>query len=718
MQTLRFDITGMSCAACSARVEKAVSSLPGVTEASVNLLKNSMSASFDDTALTATDIVAAVEKAGYGASLHDQPGSASPAAPDPVAQELATMKTRLWVSVAFALPLLVLATGPMFGLFRLSPRYAAAFALTQLLLTLPVVCINFKFYRNGLKALFALAPNMDSLIALGSGAALLFSLAMFYRITLAMGAGDPVNALLAAKSLYFDSAAMILTLITLGKFFEARAKGRTSEAIARLIQLAPETATLTKDGQESVVPLAAVQVGDLLVVRAGERIPVDGEVVSGSAAVDQSALTGESIPVPKNPGDRVTGATINTAGHIVMRALRVGDDTTLAQIVRLVDEATASKAPIGRLADRISGVFVPVVIGIALLATVVWLVLGYGAAFALAIGISVLVISCPCALGLATPTAIMAGTGRGAVSGILFKSAEAIETAHLVDTVVLDKTGTVTEGHPQVTDLLPVGVDENELLRLAASLEKLSGHPLGRAIVAAAAARGLELLPVEDFEQQPGAGISGQCKGQALFAGNARALAERGVVLDASMQAQSEQFSGQGKTVLYFVRDAALLGLVAVADPLRASSAQAVAELQALGLRVVMLTGDNAVTARAVQEAAGIPELRAEVLPQDKDSEIQALQAQGCKVAMVGDGVNDAPALARADVGIALGAGTDVAIESANVVLMKSDLMDVVETIQLGRAVMRTIRQNLFWAFFYNSVAIPVAAGVFYGLGI
>lgn len=720
MQKLRFDITGMSCAACSARVEKAVSGLKGVSEASVNLLKNSMIATFDEAVLSADDIISAVDRAGYGANLHLQHEAAAPntaTVPDPTARELAQMQTRLFVSILFALPLFVLAMGPMLQLFQVPPRYVAVYALTQLMLALPVIFVNFRFYRNGIRALCSLAPNMDSLIAVGSGAAALFSIAMLYRIALALGVGDLTAASQAAGSLYFDSAAMILTLITLGKFFEARAKGRTSEAIARLIGLAPETATLSQDGKEKVVPLSEVRVGDVLVVRAGERIPVDGEILSGSAAIDQSALTGESMPVEKQAGDRVTGATINTSGHLVIRALRVGDDTTLAQIVRLVDEATATKAPIGRLADKISGIFVPVVIGIAILATAIWLALGFGPAFALAIGIAVLVISCPCALGLATPTAIMAGTGRGAASGILFKSAEAIETAHLVDTVVLDKTGTVTSGRPALTDLIPAaGLDKTELLRLAASLEKLSSHPLGRAIVTAAEERGLALSKVEQFRQEAGAGIAGLCEGRELFAGNANALKKQGVALDAALQAQAEAMAQKGKTVLYLVQDRAVLGLLAVADLIRESSREAVAELQAMGLRVIMLTGDHAASARAVQMAAGIPELRAELLPQDKEREIRALKAQGHRVAMVGDGINDAPALARADLGIAIGAGTDVAIESADVVLMKSDLMDVAAAIQLGRAVIRTIRQNLFWAFFYNSLGIPVAAGVFYSL--
>lgn len=724
MRTERFDITGMTCSACSARVEKTVAGLAGVTEANVNLLKNSMSVAFDEQVLSVSEITAAVEKAGYGASLHGKEQSKAAGASqgaDPIALEMQEMKNRLITSILFTLPLFYLAMGPMVGLpvpgFFIGPENALIYAFTQFLLTIPVVFVNFKYFRVGFKTLLARSPNMDSLIALGSGAAVLFGIYAIYKIGAALGRADMATAHHFVMNLYFESAAIILTLITLGKFFEARAKGKTSDAIAKLIDLAPETATISRDGVEEVIPIAEVQVGDTLIVKAGERIPVDGEVISGSAFVDQSALTGESIPVEKQQGDRVTGATINTAGHLQIRATRVGDDTTLAQIVKLVDEATASRAPIGRLADKISGVFVPVVIAIALLSTITWLLLGYGVEFALSIGIAVLVISCPCALGLATPTAIMVGTGRGASSGILFKSAEAIEIAQAVDTVVLDKTGTITEGKPQLTDLAPAdGLSEDDLLSLAASLEKLSEHPLGKAIVRAAAERGLALSAVSEFRQTPGEGISGVIDGKTLFAGNERVLTGQGIAISEALRKQAEILAASGKTVLYFLREGELLGAIAVADVIKASSRQAVAELKAMGLDVIMLTGDNARTAAAVQKQAGISHVRAEVLPQDKESEIRNLQAQGKKVAMVGDGINDAPALARADVGIAIGAGTDVAIESADVVLMKSDVLDVANAIQLSQAVMRTIRQNLFWAFFYNAVGIPVAAGLFYGI--
>ncbi len=726
MEKERFDVSGMTCSACSARVEKTVAALSGVDEVDVNLLTNSMQVSFDETILSAQAIVAAVERAGYGASLHrsgEESAGDGRTAPesDAIVLAIQEMKTRLFVSLLFTLPLFYLAMGPMVGLplpaFFRGPENALPFAFTQFLLTLPVLFVNRAYYRTGCKTFLARAPNMDTLIALGSGAAVLFGVYAIYKIGTALGRGDAATATHFAMNLYFDSAAMIVSLITLGKFFEARAKGKTSDAIARLMELAPETATLSREGEEVVVPVSAVQVGDVLVVRAGERIPVDGEVVAGSAFVDQSALTGESIPVEKRVGERVSAATINTSGHLRMRATRVGDDTTLAQIIRLVDEATASKAPIGRLADRISGIFVPVVIAIALVATAVWLLLGQGVEFALSIAIAVLVISCPCALGLATPTAIMVGTGRGAAGGILFKSAEAIETAQTVDTVVLDKTGTLTEGKAQLTDLIPAaGIAAGELLTLAASLEKLSGHPMGRAIVQAAEREGLSLSPVDAFTQTPGAGIGGLIEGRRVCAGNRRVLEQEGLIEDEALLHQARQLADQGKTVLFFVREGRFLGMIAVADVLKKSSRRAVAELEAMGLEVIMLTGDNATTAAAVQRQAGIAHVRAEVLPQDKESEIRALQEQGKRVAMVGDGINDAPALARADVGIAIGAGTDVAIESADVVLMKGDLVDVANAIQLSRAVMRTIRQNLFWAFFYNSVGIPVAAGVFYGI--
>ncbi len=722
MQKEFFDITGMTCSACSSRVTKAVSALKGVGDVSVNLLKNSMAISFDESVVSTSDITDAVIKAGYGASPHvSKSGKTGTTgkSPDPVAVELQEIKERLTVSLFFTVPLFYLAMGPMFALplpgFFQGAENALPFAFTQFLLTIPVMAVNFKFYRVGFKTLFSGSPNMDSLIAIGSGAAAVFSVYAFYKMTFAIGRADPATVRHFAANLYFDSAAMILTLITLGKFFEARAKGRTSDAIAKLMNLTPKTATVIRDGNETAIAREDVLAGDILVVKAGESVPVDGVITEGNGFLDESALTGESLPLEKRGGDTVTGATINKSGHFLMRATRVGDDTTLAQIIKLVDEATSSKAPIARLADKISGIFVPVVIAIAVVATVIWLLLGHELEFAMSIGIAVLVISCPCALGLATPTAIMVGTGRGAANGILLKSAEAIETAGGIDTVVLDKTGTVTEGKPVVTDIVPTAsITETELLAFAASLEKLSEHPLGAAIVQEAEKRDLTLCKVDSFVQNPGQGISGTIEGMRHFAGNAKMLQAEGIAN--SLSGKAEVFAAEGKTALYFARGKELVGLIAVADVIKKNSRQAVAELEVMGIEVIMLTGDNAQTAEAVRRQAGINKVVAEVLPQGKEREVHALRKQGKKVAMVGDGINDAPALARADVGIAIGAGTDVAIESADIVLMKSDLLDAVSAIQLSREVMRTIRQNLFWAFFYNSIGIPVAAGVFHGI--
>ena len=718
-----FDISGMTCSACSSRVHKVVVALNGVSEVNVNLLKNTLNVVFDESILSAQDIIAAVEKAGYGAFLRSGKKSGNQNAegrPDTVILELREMKRRLLISFLFTVPLFYISMGHMLSLpalgFLTGPQNALAFAFTQFLLVIPVVFVNFKYYKVGFKTLFLGAPNMDSLIAIGSGAAIIFGVYAIYRISFSLGIGDMAVAQKFAANLYFESAAMILTLITLGKFFEARAKGRTSESIAKLMDLAPKTATVLRHGREESIPLEDVAVGDFLVVKAGETVPVDGVLTEGNGFLDESALTGESLPLAKRVGDKVTGATINKSGHFLMQASRIGDDTTLAQIIKLVDEASSSKAPIARLADKISGIFVPVVIAIAFIATFVWLLLGYDLEFALSIGIAVLVISCPCALGLATPTAIMVGTGRGAAGGILLKSAEAIETAQAIDTVVLDKTGTVTEGKPAVTDIvISQASGEEDLLMVAASLEKFSEHPLGAAIVAEAEKRGISLKKVTDFSQVPGQGLTGMIDGQRCLAGNAKMMEAEGSLVN-TLLTQSDDLASLGKTVLYFSKGRDLLGLVAVADVIKQSSRQAVAELQSMGLELIMLTGDNAKTAEAVQRQLGIKRILAEVLPQDKEREIRLLQEKGRKVAMVGDGINDAPALVRADVGIAIGAGSDIAIEAADIVLMKSDLLDVVSAIQLSKAVMRIIKQNLFWAFFYNVIGIPVAAGVFYGL--
>ena len=719
-----FNITGMTCSACSSRIYKSVAILDGVSNVSVNLLKNDMAVSFDENTISSINIIAAVKKAGYEAvsrAKNSQAGNISKKLSDPNILEQKEIKLRLIVSFLFTIPLFYISMGHMVGMplpfFFLTPEYMIIFAFTQFLLTIPVVFVNFKYYRIGFRTLFLGAPNMDSLIAVGSGTAVMFGVYSIYRIAFALGLSDMPAVHNFAMNLYFESAAMILTLITLGKFFEIRAKGKTSDAIARLIDLAPKTATVQHGGSEKEIPLENVCIGDILVVKTGESVPVDGIITEGHGFLDESAFNGESLPLEKHPGNSVTGATINKSGYFLMQATRVGEDTTLAQIVRLVDEATSSKTPIAKLADTISGIFVPVVIIIAVAAVIIWLFLGFNLEFALSIGISVLVISCPCALGLATPTAIMVGTGRGALNGILFKSAEAIETAQNIDTVILDKTGTVTEGKPVVTDIVVVKKNnENKLLTIAASLEKLSEHPLGTAIVYEAEKRNITLSKVTDFIQIPGLGLSGTIDNLRYIAGNMEILRREDVIIDDTIQEISDCFSSEGKTILYFASEKNLLGIIAVADVIKKNSCQAIFELKAMGIDVIMLTGDNTKTAEAVRCQTGISRVLAEVLPQDKEREIRLLKKQGKKVAMIGDGVNDAPALARADVGIAIGAGSDIAIESADIVLIRSDLLDAVAAILLSKAVMRVIRQNLFWAFFYNSVGIPVAAGVFYGV--
>ena len=728
----KFNVTGMTCTACSAHVEKAVNGVAGVASCNVNLLGNSMLVEYSDET-SAQAIIHAVEEAGYGAALPEAAGkaAAAPARPtDTMAEEAAGMKRRFLSSLVFLVPLFYIAMGHMMGwplpAFFHQPENALAVAMIQFLLTLPIMAINRKYYAVGFKTLWHRSPNMDSLIALGSSAAVIYGVAALFIIgaelgRAAYGVGDVEAALATAEhwamDLYFESAGMILTLITLGKWLETRSKGKTSQAITRLMDLAPKTATVLRDGAEVEVPVEDVVVGDLILVRPGGRIPVDGVVTEGASSVDESALTGESIPVEKAPGDKVAAASINKSGSFTFRATRVGEDTTLAQMIRLVDEAASSKAPIAKLADKVAGVFVPTVIGIAIITAAVWLAAtGGDVTRALTAGVAVLVISCPCALGLATPVASMVGTGKGAENGILIKSAEALETLHTVQTVVLDKTGTLTQGRPAVTDCRPAeGVTEEELLCVAASLEKPSEHPLAEAITAEAQARNIPLAPIEHFLATPGRGISGTLHGKAVLAGNKAMLAEAGVPLG-GFEAEAEALAQAGKTPLYFAEDGKLLGVVAVADTPKPTSAEAVRGFKALGIDVVMLTGDNKRTAEAVGKQLGVDRVVAEVLPQDKEKTVAALQAEGRKVAMVGDGINDAPALARADVGIAIGAGTDVAIESADVVLMKSDLLDAVTAVQLSKKVIRNIRENLFWAFIYNIIGIPLAAGVWYPL--
>ena len=726
MKKEQFNVTGMTCAACSARVEKAVGKLPGVDKIAVNLLKNSMVVEYDETALDTQKIIGAVTEAGYGASLKEaaRHGKASKSmqasANDIARQEYETVKKRLKLSLVFAVPLSYISMGHMMGWplpeIFLGVENAMIFSLTLLLLVIPVVFINFKFFRVGFKTLFAASPNMDSLIAIGASASLVYGVYALYKIAYGFGHGDLALVHRFSMDLYFESAGMILTLITFGKFLEARAKGRTSDAITKLMDLAPKTAVVERDGAELEIPVEEVEKGDILVVRSGMSVPVDGVLTEGHAAVDESAITGESIPVEKENGSKVTGATVVKSGFFKMRADRVGEDTTLAQIVRLVDDATSSKPPIAKMADKVSGVFVPAVIGIALVTAAVWLLLGESFEFALSNAIAVLVISCPCALGLATPTAIMVGTGRGAASGVLIKSAEALETVHEVNTIVLDKTGTITQGEPGVTDVLySKSAGEAQLVKTAASLEKYSEHPLAQAIVKYAEQKNVQLAPVTGFAQQAGSGIKGVCGGEPCFGGNRKMLQDAGLYND-DIKTLEEKLADEGKTPLFFARGGRLLGIIALADMVKPTSRAAIAELKRMGLEVVMLTGDNARTAQAIQKEVGADRVVAEVLPQDKETEIRRLQQQGKKVAMVGDGINDAPALARADVGIAIGAGTDIAIESADLVLMKNDLLDVAGAVQLGHAVIRNIKQNLFWALFYNAICIPVAAGVFYPL--
>ena len=730
MATQVFDVTGMTCAACSARVEKTTSAVPGVEKAVVNLLKNSMEVTYSGDEAVLTAISEAVDKAGYGAIPRAAGGGASkaaaPAGPTPAdiaKAEARRVRIRLIVSFIFTIPLFYLDMGHMYGWplpgVFLGHENMMTFGLTQFLLVIPVVAVNFKFFRNGFKGLVHKSPNMDTLVALGSAASMLYSIAALYRIGYALGHGDMDGAHMAAMDLYFESAGMILTLITLGKYFEARAKGRTTGAIEALMNLAPKTALVVgDDGSEREVPVEQVQVGDILAVRSGAGVPVDGTVVQGAAAIDESALTGESVPVDKAEGAEVCAGTVAVSGYVRIRATRVGDDTSLAHIIKLVDDATSSKAPIQRIADRISGVFVPAVISVAVLVFVVWLVAtGMDVTKAVVHGISVLVISCPCALGLATPTAIMVGTGRGAKEGILIKSAETLENAHDVSCVVFDKTGTITKGTPEVTDVVAApGMDEADLLTLALSVEERSEHPLARAVVEHAAARTDDKLPVSDWRQVPGEGVACTTEGQAALAGNARMMQAKGVELG-GLAARADELAAQGKTPLFFAWGGQLVGLIALADTVKPTSAAAIAELRAMGIRTVMLTGDNERTAAAIQRQVGVDEVVAGVLPQGKEAQIRRLQQQG-KVAMVGDGVNDAPALARADIGIAIGAGTEVAIESADMVLMRSDLLDVASAVKLSRSTLRNIKQNLFWALFYNVICIPVAAGALTPLGV
>ncbi|MBQ5535287.1 MAG: cadmium-translocating P-type ATPase, partial [Oscillospiraceae bacterium] len=713
----QYNVTGMSCAACSARVEKAVSQVPGVTSCSVSLLTNSMGV---EGSASPREIIAAVENAGYGASPKGASQTAAPQDDTLVDRETPVLRRRLIVSLCLLLPLMYVSMGHMMWHWPLPAFFDGnhvAMGLVQLLLAAAIMIVNQKFFISGFKSLWHRAPNMDTLVALGSSVSFVWSVYVLFAMTRAAADGNAAAAEKLMMSFYFESAAMILTLITVGKMLEARSKGKTTDALKSLMRLTPKTAVVLRDGQETEVPIEQVRRGDVFVVRPGENIPVDGVVLEGHSAVNEAALTGESIPVDKAAGDAVSAATINQSGYLKCEASRVGEDTTLAQIIKMVSDAAATKAPIAKIADRVSGVFVPVVISIAVITFLIWLALGQSVGYALARGISVLVISCPCALGLATPVAIMVGNGMGAKNGVLFKTAVSLEEAGKVDIVALDKTGTITRGEPTVTKLVPApGVTEDELLSLAAALEAKSEHPLAKAVMAEAERRAIPVRAVDDFTALPGNGLSAVLDGETLLGGSMSYLHSH-AALSPALEQQALELAEQGNTPLLFAHGDRLLGVIAVADVIKEDSPQAIRELQNMGIRVVMLTGDNERTAKAIGALSGVDEVISGVLPDGKEAVIRRLREQG-KVAMVGDGINDAPALTRADIGIAIGAGTDVAIDAADVVLMKSRLSDVPAAVRLSRATLRNIHENLFWAFIYNIIGIPLAAGVFVKLGL
>lgn len=718
----KYNITGMSCAACSAKVERVVGKLDGVENVSVNLLTNSMQVEYKEDKLSSNDIIKNIADAGYGASLatatkqKKEEKSIKKTNDDAIA----SMKFRLKVSIVFLAILMYFSMGSMIGLplpkFLSGEGNPVGFALTQLLLVLPVMYVNRKYYISGFKSLFHLSPNMDTLIAVGTVAAFTYGVIAIYVMGYALNNADMHTVTEYRMNLYFESVSMILTLITLGKFFETGSKARTTDAISKLIDLSPKRANVLRDGVEENILTEDVVVGDIVIVRPGESIPVDGMIIEGSTSVDESAITGESIPVQKEKGDKLIAATINKNGSVRIKATEVGEDTAISRIIALVEEASSSKAPIAKMADKVAGVFVPVVMGISLITFIVWLALGYDFSFALNCAIAVLVISCPCSLGLATPVAIMVGTGKGAENGILIKSADALETTHSIDTVVLDKTGTVTEGKPVVTDILAFDIDENEFLKLAAGVESASEHPLAEAIVEKAKEKNLEIVSPTEFQAISGRGIVASVSGSKIIAGNEQAIKEQYGNSENFTEVfkKGNELAAQGKTPMYFGKDGKLLGIIAVADTIKKDSKEAIQALKNRNIDVVLLTGDHKNTAMAIAKEAGIKKVIAEVLPTDKEEHIRELMEAGHKVAMVGDGINDSPALARADVGIAIGAGTDIAIESADIVLMHSSLKDVATAIDLSKAVIRNIKQNLFWAFFYNSIGIPLAAGVFY----
>lgn len=738
MQKETFSVTGMTCSACAARVERAVKKIEGTADVSVNLLTNTMTLAYDEAAANPAAIIAAVEDAGYGASVKGaasaqaapQAGGSSEAGADTAEKEIRAMRSRLTVSILFLLPTMYIAMSHMLSMWGIpypagfadifwGAENALSFALAQFVLILPIMYVNRAYYVNGFRSLLHGAPNMDTLVGIGSMASALFGVFAMFRMSWGLGHGDLALAAEYSTNLYFESAGMIVTLITVGKYLEARAKGQTTGALKALMQLAPAEATVVRDGSEQIVPVTALSLGDTVIVRPGARIPVDGTVTEGATSVDESAVTGESMPVPKAKGDAVTSGTLNIEGTIRFTATRVGEDTTIRQLIRLVDDASGSKAPIARLADRVSAVFVPVVIAVALAAGGIWLMMGASVEFAFSITISILVISCPCALGLATPVAIMVGTGRGAAHGILIKSGAALETAGNIDTVLMDKTGTLTEGRPQLVSIRPIGITADELIALAAALEAGSEHPIAAAVTAYAAEKGLAVPDAADFQAVFGKGVRARVADTDCAAGNAALLAELGIPLSDAIEAALAEMAERGETALAVVQAGRIAGLLGVRDAEKPTSAAAITQMKRMGLTPVMLTGDDARTAQVIAARLAIDHVIAGVLPSEKRAHVERLQGEGHRVAMIGDGVNDAPALVQADLGIAIGAGTDVAVDSADAVLVRSDLLDAVSAIRLSRSVMRNIKENLFWAFFYNVIGIPLAAGVLYpSLGI
>ncbi|MEM5569624.1 heavy metal translocating P-type ATPase [Aliarcobacter butzleri] len=720
MKSQKFDIKGMTCSACSTAVDRNVKKLEGINEVNVNLLNNSMIVKYDENVLNNETIIKKVQDAGYEAFLVENGKKTQKNSTEENLGKIETneLKNRLIISFIFAIPLFYISMGHMLNWYlpHLFHGYSNAiiFAFTQFLLALPIVFINIKYYKVGFKTLYKGSPNMDSLIAIGTSAAMIYGVFSIYKIGYGLGNNDIDMVIQYSHDLYFESAAIVLTLITLGKFLEARAKENTSEAINKLINLTPKTALVLRNNQEIEIPIDELILKDIVIVKPGNIVPTDGVIIFGNSSIDESMLTGESLPVSKKVGDKVIGASINKSGSFKFEVTKLGEDTVLSQIIKLIEEASSSKAPISKLADRISAIFVPTVIVISILATVTWLFLGYSFEFALSIGIAILVISCPCALGLATPTAIMVGTGKGAQNGILIKSAESLEIAHTINTVVIDKTGTITEGKTQVTDIFTSEkFTQDKLLQLCATIEKNSEHPLADAILKKAQEKAIELLNATDFEALNGLGIKAKVEDRLFYIGNKKLIDSKNISLDLFYE-KSEKLANEGKTPIFIADENEVLGLIAISDVVKPTSKDAILEFEKMGLEVIMLTGDNYKTANAIAKQININNVIAEVLPQDKEKEIQKLQSLGKKVAMIGDGINDAPALVRADVGIAIGAGTDIAIESANIVLVKSDLLDAVKAIQLSNAVIKNIKQNLFWAFFYNIIGIPLAAGVFY----